>query len=124
MKILILLFLLISSSFSAKSKIINAYAVSIYDKHLNEENVQTKRITEKDYDGLTYTKIYMFGNLYHEKLRVVIGNSVGYLSKSRNITKNKKLIGKELTYKHYSVTKGYLKISTKKKIYDQKVFVK
>lgn len=124
MKILILILLFLNLSLHAKSKILNAYVVSVSDRNFIEENVQKKRKTSKDYNGLIYSKVYVFGKLGHEKLRVVIGNSIGHLIKSRNITNKKRFIGKELTYKHYAVTEGFVKVSTKKKLYEKRVFVK
>ncbi len=124
LKILISLFLFVNISFSNNSKVLSAYVVSIYDSNFNEEKLQGKRETSKNYKNLTYTKIHTFGNLYHEELKVRIGTSIGHLYNSKHIVKNKLIIGKELIYKHYTVSSGFIKVGTSNKVYDMSVFVK
>ena len=123
-KLFLLLILISTTAFSYSSNVINGYAVSIYDKNLLEEDIRAKRKTDKDYNGECYTKIYIFGNLFHEKPRVKIGSSIGHLIKERSIVKNGQIIGKEITYKHHAVSKGYLEVYYSKKLLDTKVFVK
>ena len=123
-KIVLPLFLLSTLLFAYSSNVINGYAVSIYDKNLIEENIQAIRKTKKNYNGLVYVKVYIFGKLFHENPKVKIGNSIGHIIKERSIVKNRKIIGKEITYKHHAVSKGYLELSYSKKILDTKVFVK
>ncbi len=125
MKNLLLLTLLLSSSlFAYSSNVINGYAVAMLDMRMVEENIQAKRKTDKDYNGYCFSKIYLFGKLFHEKPKVKIGNSIGHIIKERLIIKNGVAIGKEYIFQHMTVTKGYLELSYSGKILDSKVFVK
>jgi hypothetical protein len=124
MKTLILICFLCTVVFAYSSNVINAYAVSIMDEQFNEENVQAKRKSDKDYNGVCYSKIYIFGNYFHEKPSVRIGNSIGHIYKEKIITKNGYNIGKEIIFKHYTVTKGYFQVRFGNKLYDSKVFIK
>lgn len=125
MKTLILFILFFTLNLHAySSNVINAYAVSIMDENFIEENVQAKRKTSKDYNGLCYSKIYIFGNYFHETPSVKIGNSIGSVYKERTIVKNGLNIGKEIIFRHLTITKGYFQVRFGNKLLDGKVFVK
>ena len=116
--------LLFSSLFAMPSKLVNAYAVAIYDKHHIEENIQSKRKTKKDYNGVCYTKVYIFGKVLHQmNIKVKIGQTLGHQIKIQPIHKNRLLIGKAITFKHYGVSKGYLEVYVNGKLKDGKTFV-
>lgn len=123
-KIILLLSLLFTYSYPYSSNVINAYAVSIYDKNFKEEDIKSKRKTNKDYQNICYTKIYVLGKLFNEDIKVEIGTSRGHIFKERSIAKNGRIIGKEIIFKHYGVSKGYIKVFTSRKTFDMKVFVK
>lgn len=106
------------------SHVINAYAVSVYDKDMHEENIQGKRQTSKDYNGVVYSKIYVFGTLLQARVHVKIGNSIGSEIDQRAIVKNNLHIGNELIFKHSTVKSGYLEVSVDNKIFDQSLYVK
>ncbi len=110
--------------FGYKTTAINAYAVSIYDKDLKEENVQGLGKTKVDYNGVAYTKIYAFGRFYQESPSVKIGNSKGHLVDKKPIYKEKMLVGYEMLFKHYTVEKGYIKVLVGKRLFDSKVYVR
>lgn len=103
---------------------INAYAVNIYDENFKEEHIQKKQKTSYDYNGVVYTKIYAFGKFFQDKPHVQIGNSQGTLIKTNNIVKNHRLIGYEMTFKHTTVTQGYLEVYIGKKLFDRSLYVK
>lgn len=103
---------------------INAYAVSVYDEHMTEENIQGKQKTSNDYSGIVYTKIYAFGTFLEENVYVRIGNSRGSEIKRVPIVKNHIQIGYELIYKHTTVQNGYLEVYIGKKLYDRSLYVK
>lgn len=125
MKKLIFIPLLLSNLlFAYSSNVVNGYAVAMLDHRMVEENVQAKRKTDKDYNGYCFSKVYIFGKLFHEKPKVTIGNSQGHIIKERSIIKNGKIVGKEYIFQHMTVTKGYLKLKYSGKILDSKVFVK
>ena len=105
------------------TKIINGYAVSIYDEKGIEENIQAKRKTDKDYNGICYTKVYIFGKIFDGHTKVMIGQSVGVKVKENPIFKHRLLIGKEVIFKHYGVTKGYFHVYFNNDLLDMKTFV-
>ncbi|AXH08815.1 hypothetical protein CP960_00880 [Malaciobacter halophilus] len=120
----VLLFLSLNL-YSASTNIKSAHAIGIFDEHGNGENVQHTRRTKADYNGTCYTKIVVFGQYFHTKPEVYIGNSKGYFQKSESIFNKRKIkIAEVLTYKHYTVTKGYIKVKIDNKTYDFKVYVK
>lgn len=125
MKNIILTALFISSLFSNISDIKNAVAIGIFDKNGNGENIQYLRKTKNNYDGVCYSKIAVFGNLGESEVEVKIGNSIGHYEKDIPIyNKQKILIGKEITFKHYNISKGYLEVRIDDKLFDSKVFIK
>lgn len=125
-KFILLLTLIISSLFSSSTKVTGAYAIGIFDAGGNGENVQHLRKTKADYSGTCYTKVFIAGNPFKIKPRVTIGNSEGIYQSSKPIySKTRKLqIGVVMLFKHFRVSKGYIKVSFKNKLYDSKVFVK
>lgn len=111
--------------FAFDSKIQASYAIGIFNENGNGENIQHKKITSNDYNGICYSKIVIFGNLKNSKVEVKIGNSLGYYENSISVYNNQKIkIGEELTFKHYNIQKGYFEIKIDDKLYDTKVFVK
>ncbi|MDX9796516.1 MAG: hypothetical protein WCY75_01360 [Sulfurimonadaceae bacterium] len=123
-RFLLLLILLLCKLNAYSTKAINAYAVSIYDENFKEENIQRKQKTTQDYNGIVYTKIYAFGQFFHDKPNVQIGTSKGTLIQSNAIVKNGLLIGQEMIFKHTTVTKGYLEVYVGKKLFDRSLYVK
>lgn len=110
---------------SMQSKLINAYAVSIYDAQMIEENIQSKRTTKKDYEGICFTKIYVFGKVLHQgNITVKIGNTIGHKVEEQAIHKNRLIIGKSILFKHYGVSKGYLQVFLNGKLKDSKTFIR
>lgn len=111
--------------FAFDSKIQASYAIGIFNENGNGENIQHKKITSNDYNGICYSKIVIFGNFKNSKVEVKIGNSLGYYENSISVYNNQKIkIGEELTFKHYNIQKGYFEIKIDDKLYDTKVFVK
>lgn len=107
------------------SKVSAAYAIGIFDGNGNGENIQHVRKTKNDYNGVIYSKIVVFGRLNGVLPEVKIGNSKGHFEKAIPIYNRKKIkIAQEMTYKHYTVTKGYFEVRFSGKLYDTKVFVK
>lgn len=120
-------FLLINTFtlFAFESKIQASYAIGIFDEKGNGENIQHKKITSNDYNDICYSKIVIFGNFVNSKIEVKIGNSLGHYENSIPVYNKQKIkIGEELTFKHYSIQKGYFEIKIDDKLYDTKVFVK
>lgn len=102
-----------------------AHAIGIFHENGNGENVQHVRETKDDYNGVCFTKIVVFGKLNNLIPEVKIGSSIGSFVKELPIYNKQKIkIAKEITFKHYSVTKGYIEVRINKKLYDTKVFVK
>jgi hypothetical protein len=111
--------------FAFDSKIQASYAIGIFNENGNGENIQHKKITSNDYNGICYSKIVIFGNFKNSKVEVKIGNSLGYYENSISVYNNQKIkIGEELIFKHYNIQKGYFEIKIDDKLYDTKVFVK
>ena len=111
--------------FAFDSKIQASYAIGIFNENGNGENIQHKKITSNDYNGICYSKIVIFGNFKNSKVEVKIGNSLGYIQNQIPIyNKNKIKIGTEITFIHYNVDKGYFEIKIDNKLYDSKVFIK
>lgn len=124
-KIYLLLILLSINVFAYSSNIQGAYAIAVFDKNGNGENVQHKMKTDKDYNGTCFSKIVVFGFLNNKTPQVKIGNSIGQFIKSTPVYGQRNLkIGEELTYKHFGIEKGYFEIRIDNKLYDTKVFVK
>jgi hypothetical protein len=124
-KILSILLLLSINSLAFEEKVQAAYAIGIFDKQGEGENIQHKRITQNDYNDICFSKIVVFGNTSNSNIEVKIGNSVGYFENSISIYNNKKIkIAEELTFKHYNISKGYFEIRVDNKLFDTKVFVK
>ncbi|MDZ7819744.1 MAG: hypothetical protein U5K55_14540 [Aliarcobacter sp.] len=102
-----------------------SYAIAIFDENGDGENIQHKKITSNDYNGICYSKIVIFGNFINSKVEVKIGDSLGYYENSISIYNKQKIkIGEELTFKHYNIQKGYFEVRINNKLYDTKVFVK
>jgi len=111
--------------FAFDSKIQASYAIGIFDEYGNGENIQHKKITLEDYNGIAYSKIVIFGTFFNSNIQVKIGDSKGHFVKSISIYNNRKIkIGEELTFKHLNIKKGYFEVKIDGKLYDSKVFVK
>ncbi|CAM3428467.1 hypothetical protein [Arcobacter aquimarinus] len=125
-KFILTLFLIISNLFSFDSNIQGSYAIGIFHENGTGENIQHKKITQDDYNGICFSKIVIFGNISNNsKIEVKIGNSLGYIQNQIPIyNKNKIKIGTEITFIHYNVDKGYFEIKIDNKLYDSKVFIK
>lgn len=106
------------------TKVVNGYAVSVYDENKIEENIQAKRTTQKDYNGICYSKIYIFGKILDGHTKVLIGKSLGHKVEEHAIHKNHLIVGKEMIFKHYGVTKGYFHVYFNNDLLDMKTFVK
>ena len=104
-KIILLILTLTSFLYSYSTKILNGYAVSIYNEQKIEENIQAKRKTSKDYNGICYSKVYIFGKILNGNVKVMIGKSIGHKVQQRSIQKNRLIVGKEIIFKHYGVKK-------------------
>ena len=124
-KIILILITFVITLFAYNSKIEAAYAIGIFDEKGDGENIQHKRITNKDYNNICYSRIVVFGNIPHARVQVKIGNSLGHFEKSIFVyNKHKIKIAEEITFKHYTVEKGYFEVRINNKLYDTKVFIK
>ena len=124
-KIILILITFVITLFAYNSKIEAAYAIGICNEKGDGENIQHKRITDNDYNDICYSRIVVFGNISHERVEVKIGDSLGYFEKSTSVVNKHKIkIGEEMTFKHYTVEKGYFEVKVNNKLYDTKVFVK
>jgi hypothetical protein len=124
-KFIYILLLTTLNLFSFDSNIKAAYAIGIFDQNENGENIQHKKYTDNDYNGICFSKIAIFGDSNNSKIEVKIGNSLGYFINSISIYNKYKIkIGEELTFKHFNISKGYFEVKIDGKIYDTKVFVK
>lgn len=124
-KFILLLTLTTLQLFSAQSKVTGAYAIGIFDSAGNGENIQHVKKTKNDYNGTCFTKIFIVGNHYNIKPVINIGTSRGHYQSSKPIYNKIKIkIGEVLLYKHFNVTKGYIEVRFKNRLYDSKVFVK
>ena len=124
-KIILILITFVITFFSYNSNIKSAYAIGIFNEKGDGENIQHKRITDNDYNDICYSRIVVFGNISHERVEVKIGDSLGYFEKSTSVVNKHKIkIGEEMTFKHYTVEKGYFEVKVNNKLYDTKVFVK
>jgi hypothetical protein len=104
---------------------IKSYAIGIFDEYGKGENIQHKRISHKDYNGLCYSRIVVFGNIPSANIKVKIGNSFGHYESSTSVYNKFKIkIAEEMTFKHYNIEKGYFEIKINNKLYDTKVFIK
>ena len=123
-----ILFILILASFylfAFDSRIQAAFAIGIFDEYGNGENIQHKKTTNNNYNGICYSKIVIFGEYFNSNIQVKIGNSIGHFEKSLSIYNNNKIkIGEELTFKHFNIQKGYFEVRIDDKLYDTKVFIK
>ena len=125
MRILIFILFISFTLFAANSDIQASYAVAIFHENGTGENIQHKKITDQDYNGICFSKIVVFGEIRNKKIEVKIGNALGYFESSIPIYNKQKIyIAEELTFKHYNVSKGYFEVKINDKIYDTKVFVK
>ena len=125
MRILIFIFFTSFALFATNSEIQASYSVGVFHENGSGENVQHKKITDQDYNGVCFSKIVVFGEIRNKKIEVKIGKSLGYFESSIPIYNNQKIyIAEELTFKHYNVSKGYFEVKIDGKIYDTKVFVK
>lgn len=124
-KIILILNTLIITLFAYNSKIEASYAIGIFNEQGNGENIQHKRITQNDYNGICYSRIVVFGDISHKRVEVKIGNSFGYFESSTSVYNKYKIkIGEEMTFKHYNINKGYFEVKINNKLYDTKVFIK
>ena len=120
-----LLALTLTNSNAYSTQIRTAHAIGIFHENGNGENIQHVRKTKDDYNGICFSKIVVFGRLNNIKPEVKIGKSKGIFVKAIPIYNKQKIkIAKEITYKHYKVTKGYIEVRVNNKLYDSKVFVK
>lgn len=102
-----------------------SYAIGIFDEKGNGENIQHKRITNNDYNGVCYSKIVIFGNYKKEDIEVKIGDSIGHFQSTLSIFNKQNIkIAEELTFKHYTISNGYFEIKINNKIFDTKVYIK
>ena len=102
-----------------------AYAIGIFHKNGNGENIQHKRKTTYDYNGNIYSKVVVLSTNSKIIPTIYIGKSRGHFIKSQAIFNSKKRhIAYEITYKHYNVTKGYFEVFINNSLKDSKVFVK
>ncbi len=126
MKKFILISLLINLNlFALSSDIQKAIATGVFHANGRGEKVQHVTTTEENYDGTCYSKIAVFGKIDNKNIKVRIGDSLGYFQNSIPIYNIQNiLIGYELTFLHYNVTKGLFEVSIDGRIYDSKVFVK
>ncbi len=126
MKKFILLFIFsYCISFAYSTNVKGAYAIGIFDKNGDGENIQHARETKNDYNGICYTKVFVLGDSLNIKPKVSIGNSIGHFQSSKSVFNDKKIkIGTLFIFKHYTVSKGYIKVSFENRVYDAKVFVK
>lgn len=124
--ILVTLFtILFTNSNAYTTQIKAAHAIGIFHKNGDGENIQHVRKTKDDYNGTCYSKIVVFGKLNNIKPKIKIGNSIGVFIKAIPIYNMRKIkIAQEMTFKHYNVTKGYIKVTIGKKLFDSKVYVK
>lgn len=125
MRIIIYMLLTSFALFASNSEIQASYAVGVFHENGNGENIQHKKITDQDYNGICFSKIVVFGEIRNKRIEVKIGNSLGYFESSIPIyNKQNIFIAEELTFKHYNVSKGYFEVKIDNEIYDTKVFVK
>ena len=87
-KILSILLLLSINSLAFEEKVQAAYAIGIFDKQGEGENIQHKRITQNDYNDICFSKIVVFGNTSNSNIEVKIGNSPDFRKSTTN-THNK-----------------------------------
>ncbi|MGA1932071.1 hypothetical protein ACH5BF_05050 [Arcobacter sp. YIC-464] len=121
---ILLLTLLINLNFIEAAEI-KAYAIGIFDKKGNGENIQHTRKSKNDYNGICYSKVILFSKYQKVNVEVEIGNSKGHFEKSISIfNKNKIKIAEELTFKHYSLKNGYFKVKVNGVLKDSKVYIK
>lgn len=124
-KFILILLVLNLNLLALPSSIQAAYAIGVFHENGNGENIQNKKITDQDYNGTCFSKIVVFGKIEHKNIKVRIGDSLGYFENSKPVYNVKNiLIGYELTFKHYNVSKGLFEVSIDGRIYDSKVFVK
>lgn len=117
--------LTITSIYASNTNIKQARVIGVFDKDGNGENVQHIRKTKADYNGICFTKIVVIGDFYHTKPIVYIGKSKGIFQKQEPVYNKYKIkIGTILIYKHFNVSKGYVKITVDNKLFDYRVFVK
>ncbi|MFK2822747.1 hypothetical protein [Arcobacter sp. YIC-80] len=122
-KILLSIILLYLQVFANSN--IKAYAIGIFDKNGNGENIQHLRKTKSNYDGLCYSKVIVLSKSHINTPQVTIGNSRGHFIKSIPIYNKYKIkMAEEFTFKHFNVTRGYFEVKIDGKLYDTKVFIK
>ncbi|RXJ68926.1 hypothetical protein CRV08_05685 [Halarcobacter ebronensis] len=126
MKNLILIIAILSIKlFAFETNVKQMFAIGIFDENGVGENIQNVRKTKRDYNGTCYTKIFLRGEISNTKPTVKIGDSIGHYENSEPITnKNNIIIGKIITFKHYTVTNGVIEVFLGKDLYDARVFVK
>lgn len=118
-------FTLIFTSINLFASNIKSYAIAVFDKNGNGENIQHKRKTTYDYNGDIYSKVVVLSTNSKIIPSIYIGKSKGHFLKSEAIFNSKKRhIAYEITYRHYNVTKGYFEVFINNSLKDSKVFVK
>ncbi len=121
-KIFILLFLTFHSLYA---QTIKAYAIGIFDKNGNGENIQNKRTSTHNYNNTCFSKVAIFSKTKSITPKVNIGSSIGHFIKREPIYNKQGIkIGEELLYKHYNITKGYFEVRVNNRLVDSKVFIK
>ena len=125
MKKVILSILLISAHlFGFKSDVKQIFAIGVFNQNGIGENIQNVKKTKKDYNGICFTKIYLKGNNFNIKPKVMIGDSIGKFVEAKPVFNKKILIGKIITFKHTNVTNGLLKVYFRKKLFDARVYIR
>lgn len=126
MKKLILTILITSLNlFALSPNIQKAFAIGIFHENGRGEKIQNLKVTDENYEGTCFSKIAVLGKIENKNIKVRIGDSLGYFQNSAPIYNIQNiLIGYELTFIHYNVSKGLFEVSIDGRIYDSKVFVK
>lgn len=123
LKVLLINLLLINSLF-ASSKIYNAYALTISDENGKKENIQNKRATTSDFNGICFVEIFVNSKYKTDIPKVTIDTAIGHFQSSKSVYKNKIKVGEIMLFKFYNIRKGYLKITINDKLYDTKTFIR
>lgn len=108
----------------ADSRVYGAFALAIYDKNMNKEEIQNKRETTKNYQGICFSEVFINYTKNNPNVKVTIGNSIGHEIFSKAIYKNNIKVGKIIRFKHYAVDKGYLSVKINNQIFSKRIFIK
>lgn len=123
-KTILLIYILSFPLFAFNTDVKQVFAVAIFDKNKNSENIQHTRETKNDYNGTCYTKVYIRGNNFSIKPEVYINDSKGKYISSEPVYNKKILIGKIMTFEHKNVKQGLLKVFFRKKLMDARVYIR